>query len=243
MIPKVIHYCWFGNKPLPPLAVKCIQSWKKYLPDYEIKKWDESNFDINICAYVKEAYDEKKYAFVSDYARFWIIYNFGGIYFDTDVEVLKPMDNIIAKGPFMGCENAASMHLKIAVNPGLGFGGYKKMDFFKSILDKYQNMSFKNNNRKSPITIVEHTTDLLFKNGLKNTNQIQKVSDIYIYPNSYFAPLDYYTGKINIDTTTYTIHHFAGSWTSKKDKLFIFISRKLGFRFAKFCSSIYKVLK
>ena len=104
MIPKIIHYCWFGRNPLPELAQKCIASWKKYLPDYEIKEWNEDNFDVNIIPYTAEAYAMKKYAFVSDYARFWILYRYGGIYFDTDVEVIRPIDDIIAKGNFMGYE-------------------------------------------------------------------------------------------------------------------------------------------
>lgn len=107
MIPKIIHYCWFGRGPLPELAQKCIASWKKYLPDYEIKEWNEDNFDVNIIPYTAEAYAEKKYAFVSDYARFWVLYKYGGIYFDTDVEVIRPLDDIIAKGNFMGCETDA----------------------------------------------------------------------------------------------------------------------------------------
>lgn len=102
MIPKVIHYCWFGGNPLPKSAQKCIALWRKYLPDYEIKEWNENNFDVNIIPYTAEAYKAKKYAFVSDYARFWILYKYGGLYFDTDVEVIKNMDDIISKGPFMG---------------------------------------------------------------------------------------------------------------------------------------------
>ena len=104
MIPKIIHYCWFGGNPLPELAVKCIESWKKYCPDYEIKRWDESNFDLNCCDYVKEAYQAKKWAFVSDYVRFKVLYNEGGLYFDTDVELIKSIDDILAHGPFMGVE-------------------------------------------------------------------------------------------------------------------------------------------
>ena len=107
MIPKIIHYCWFGGNPLPKSAIKCIESWKKYLPDYEIKEWNESNFDFSKCAYAREAAEKKKWAFVSDYARFKILYQYGGLYFDTDVEVIKPLDDIIAAGPFMGAENFA----------------------------------------------------------------------------------------------------------------------------------------
>lgn len=104
MIPKIIHYCWFGGNPLPEMAVKCIESWKKYCPDYEIKRWDESNFDLNCCNYVKEACQAKKWAFVSDYVRFKVLYDEGGLYFDTDVELIKPIDDILERGPFMGVE-------------------------------------------------------------------------------------------------------------------------------------------
>ena len=104
MIPKVVHYCWFGGNQLPDDAKKCIESWRKFFPEYEIKEWNECNFDVNCCDYVKEAYAAKKWAFVSDYARFWILYHEGGLYFDTDVEVIKDMSDIIAKGAFMGCE-------------------------------------------------------------------------------------------------------------------------------------------
>ena len=107
MIPKIIHYCWFGRNPLPPLAEKCIASWREFLPDYEIKEWNEDNFDVNIIPYTADAYNAKKYAFVSDYARFWILYKYGGLYFDTDVEVIKSMDDIVERGPFMGCERYA----------------------------------------------------------------------------------------------------------------------------------------
>ena len=104
VIPKIIHYCWFGGNELSELAKKCISSWRKYCPDYEIIEWNESNFDINLCQYVREAYKEKKWAFVSDYARFWILYNFGGIYMDTDVELIKSIDDLVEYGSYMGCE-------------------------------------------------------------------------------------------------------------------------------------------
>ena len=119
MIPKVIHYCWFGRNPLPDSALKCIESWKKYLPDYEIVQWNEDNFDVNSIPYVAEAYAARKYAFVSDYARFYVLYNQGGVYFDTDVEAVAPLDDILEKGPYMGMERALSGEM--AVNPGLGF--------------------------------------------------------------------------------------------------------------------------
>ena len=119
MIPKIIHYCWFGRKALPRSAKKCIESWKKYLPDYEIKEWNEDNFDVNMIPYTQEAYSAKRYAFVSDYARFYILYHYGGIYFDTDVEVIKPIDDILEKGAFMGCETIAEEEIPLYVAPGL----------------------------------------------------------------------------------------------------------------------------
>ena len=114
MIPKIIHYCWFGGNPLPASALKCIESWRKYCPDYEIKEWNESNYDVNKIRYSSQAYQAKKYAFVSDYARFDILYQWGGLYFDTDVEVIRPIDDILAKGAFLGLETSET------VNPGLG---------------------------------------------------------------------------------------------------------------------------
>ncbi len=126
MIPKTIHYCWFGCGELPELARKCIASWRKYLPDYEIKEWNEDNFDVNIIPYTAEAYRAGKYAFVSDYARFWVLYHYGGLYFDTDVEVIRPMDDIIERGNFMGFETdphgTEGDASEASVNPGLGLG-------------------------------------------------------------------------------------------------------------------------
>lgn len=176
MIPKVIHYCWFGRNPLPPLAIKCIESWRKYLPDYEIKEWNEDNFDVNIIKYTKEAYKAKKYAFVSDYARFWILYNYGGLYFDTDVEILKPMNEIIVRGSFMGCENKANdmsttsikSGLELGVNPGLGLGVTPGHGLYKEILDIYANLHFiKDDGSLNMRTVVDYTTELLCEQGIK----------------------------------------------------------------------------
>ena len=142
MIPKIIHYCWFGRNPLPESAVKCIDSWKKFFPDYEIKEWNEDNFDVNIIPYTKEAYEAKKYAFVSDYARMWILYHHGGLYFDTDVEVIKSMDDIVARGPFMGIEVEATSGTAPLVAPGLGLGVAPSLGLYKDFLDYYAPLHF-----------------------------------------------------------------------------------------------------
>lgn len=211
MIPKVIHYCWFGHNPLPPLAIKCIESWKKYLPDYEIKEWNEDNFDVNIIPYTAEAYQAKKYAFVSDYARFWILYNYGGLYFDTDVEVIRPMDDIIECGPFMGCEMDAQPGMKtISVAPGLGLGVAPGLGLYKKILDYYCPLHFDPMN--ITITIVGHTTQVLRDMGLQDEKGIQQVAGVWIYPSEYFNPTNIVTRRLYISENTRTIHHYAASW-------------------------------
>lgn len=213
MIPKIIHYCWFGRGKQPQLAEKCILSWRKYLPDYEIKEWNEDNFDVNIIPYTKEAYQCKKYAFVSDYARFWILYHYGGIYFDTDVEVIKPMEDIIAKGGFMGFENNGATTTGVA--PGLGLGVNPGHGLYKEIMDHYEKEHFVNTDGSLNFeTVVERVTDILLNHGLKRQNVLQIVDGVRIYPYDYFCPVQITDGKIRITENTYTIHHYAASWTS-----------------------------
>lgn len=215
MIPKIIHYCWFGKKPLPPLAVKCLESWKKYFPDYEIKRWDEDNFDVNIIPYTKEAYDASKYAFVSDYARFWILYRYGGLYFDTDVEVIKPMDDIIAHGSFMGCETMPDKLTTISVAPGLGLGAIPELNLYKEILDVYNKLHFIGKDGSyNQKTVVSYTTEILFNHGLKNSKDIQKCADVWVYPIDYFCPISVKDGKLRITDNTRSIHHYSQSWQS-----------------------------
>lgn len=207
MIPKVIHYCWFGGNPLPELAVKCINSWKRYFPDFEIKEWNESNFDLDCCDYVREAYQAKRWAFVSDYARFWILYNHGGLYFDTDVEVIRSFDDILDQGPFMGCESVGQCA------PGLGLGTPAGLAIYKEILDFYEGRHFlKADGELDVTTVVEYTSDILMRHGWILKNEIQNVEGIHIYPSSYFCPMDYDTGKINLAENTHSIHHYTASW-------------------------------
>lgn len=211
MIPKIIHYCWFGRNPLPKMAQKCIASWRKFFPDYEIREWNEDNFDVNLIPYTQQAYEEKKYAFVSDFARFWILYHCGGVYFDTDVEVIKPMDNIIERGPFMGCENIDEK--KIDVAPGLGLGVTIRHEIYKELLDYYANLSFRKEDGTLNVkTIVPITTEVLMRHGLIITNKIQKVMGIWIYPKDYFNPLDSLTGRLKTTANTCSIHWYMNSW-------------------------------
>lgn len=236
MIPKVIHYCWFGRNPLPPLAVKCIESWKKYLPDYEIKEWNEDNFNVDMIPYTSEAYKAKKYAFVSDYARFWILYNYGGLYFDTDVEVLKPLDKIISKGNFMGCEREFDKKLAkqyqqdkngataLGVAPGLGLGINPGLGLLKELLEEYAMLHFINpDGTYNQKTIVAYTSELLCRHGLQYTDKIQQIADVWIYPKEYFCPIDYQTGIDKRTNNTYSIHHYMASWMTPSQKMYKYI--------------------
>lgn len=214
MIPKTIHYCWFGRNPLPDSAQKCIASWRKFFPDYEIIEWNEDNFDVNSIPYTAEAYATGKYAFVSDYARFKILYDNGGLYFDTDVEIIKTMDDIIANGSFMGFEiNPDGNNFCGAVNPGLGLGVCKNDILYKKILDSYRNIKFINPDGKYNLTtIVHYTTEILRLEGLSADKKIQKINGITIYPVDYFNPLNDNTGRLCITGNTRSIHWYRKTW-------------------------------
>lgn len=245
MIPKIIHYCWFGKNKLPNKAKKCIASWKKYLPDYKIKEWNENNFDIKCCTYVQEAYEAGKWAFVSDYARFWILYHEGGLYFDTDVEIIKSIDDIISKGSFMGCEpnlmknnldnrgtgedmqTIVNYSLNLGVNPGLGLGVTSGLGLYKEILNYYESIHFLYENDIVE-TVVDYTTSILKKHGWKGNGEIEKIAGIYIYPPDFFCPMDYLTGKLNITEHTCSIHWYMASWQSTYSKLKTKVQHLLG---------------
>ncbi|MFR3139837.1 MAG: glycosyltransferase family 32 protein [Lacrimispora saccharolytica] len=227
-IPKIIHYCWFGRNQLPEDAVKCINSWKKFFPGYEIREWNEDNFDINICAYVKEAYDNKRWAFVSDYARFWILYNYGGLYFDTDVEAIKSFDDILRDGPYMGCEPAKGKDLTLAngvvVNPGLGMGAYPGMTIYKDVLDYYNKKHF---DADDLVTVCRHTTTILVQHGFKGINGVEYIDNVKIYPIEYFCPMNYFTGELSIGDNTHSIHHYSETWHTEREMKFRKIKDKL----------------
>ena len=230
MIPKIIHYCWFGGKPLPKSAEKCIASWKKYLPDYEIKRWDESNFDVNAIPYTREAYAACKFAFVRDYARFWILYHYGGVYFDTDVEVIRPIDDIINRGGFLGVES--NRNGIYTVNPGLGFAATQSTAVIGEMVNLYSTFHFTNTDGASDLkNIVEITTDYLSSKGLQNTDEIQDCCGFTIYPKDYFCPIDYDTRELKITENTRTIHHYAESWVPRSTRFKNALSRLFGKRF------------
>lgn len=207
MIPKVIHYCWFGRNPLPKSARKCIASWRRFFPDYEIREWNEDNFDVTMNRYIREAYEMRKFAFVSDFARFYILFHYGGLYFDTDVKVIRRMDDIVERGAFMGMEQL------FGVAPGLGLGAEAGLPLYEEILDYYSAMRFLGDDGKPlPGTVVKHTTDVLLRHGLELKAEVQQVADVWIYPAEYFDPLDDATGRLTITKNTRSIHLYSKTW-------------------------------
>lgn len=210
MIPKVIHYCWFGRNPLPELAKKCIASWKKYLPDYEIKEWNEDNFDLDLYPYVREAYDNRKFAFVTDVVRLYALYNEGGIYMDTDVEVLKSLDPFLQHTAFSGFEDEKNIPTGIMASEKGG-------KWAKDNLEYYNDRHFKKENGEIDLTTnVTTITNYMLPLGLKQDNTYQDFSNlITFYPKDYFCPIDSSSLQLNITENTHTIHHFAGSWVKR----------------------------
>lgn len=223
MIPKIIHYCWFGGNSIPEKDKKCIESWKKFCPDYEIIEWNENNFDINCCQYVKEAYEAKKWAFVSDYARIYALYLIGGIYLDTDVELLSNFDKFLSLNAFTGFENIQYPFTAVV-------GSEKNGKFVEDILLSYKNRKFiKENGEFDTTTNTETVTNLLVDNfNIKKDNTFQCIKDyLTIYPNDYFCPKNYYDGKVYLTKNSIAIHWYNGSWQSDEQKEWHNASTKL----------------
>lgn len=205
MIPKIIHYCWFGKNPIPALLEKCIMSWQHLCPDYTIIEWNETNYDITKIPYIAEAYQQGKWAFVSDYVRLDVVYQYGGIYLDIDVELLRPLDSLLEQTCFFGCEIAND------VATGLCFGAVKKHWFIKENMSVYESHTFGELSK----TCVEITTDLLLAHGLTQEKGVRCVKGMTIYPPDYFNPIHFWTNQLILTEQTYSIHHAAGSWVEK----------------------------
>ncbi len=224
MIPKTIHYIWFGGNPLPEDAKKCIESWKKYCPDYEIIEWNESNFDVEQNDYIKEAYAAKKWAFVSDYARLKVLVEYGGIYMDTDVEVLKPLDGFLSERAFSGFEDVDAIPTGIMACE-------KGFELFAGLLKDYDTRHFLLPDGSYDITTnVVTITDYCLKHGLVLNNEKQTVDGFTLYPKDWFCPKSHLTGKIECTENSHTIHHFAGSWHSPWVKFKTKIKKLIGYR-------------
>lgn len=222
-IPKVIHYCWFGRGELPKLAKKCIKSWKKYCPDYEIVCHNEDNFDVAQNRYAKEAYDAGKWAFVSDYVRLQVLYDEGGIYLDTDVELIKPLDALIQEHGFMGFDDNG------VIATGLGFACEKENALVGALLCDYDDIPFDLPDGSYDTTpCPDRNRETFQKLGMDFGNQDQIFMGIRMLPEDYLCPMKYYTGKKVFTENTHSIHHFCASWITPTAKRTLFVKRLTG---------------
>ena len=228
-IPKKIHYCWFGRGVKSELIIKCMASWRKYMPDYEIIEWNEDNFSFDN-EYAREAYESKKYAFVSDYVRLKVIYEQGGIYLDTDVELIRNLEPLLQVGGFMGFERVNT------VATGLGFAAPPKSPIVASLLSVYDNLHFIVNGKMDQTACPIRNTTVLLVNGLVANNTKQQIGDIIIYPRDYFCPLDYDSGRLKITSNTYTIHHYGYSWADKNARDILLLKRRIFKVCPRFCA-------
>ena len=215
MIPKTIHYCWFGGKDKPKLFKKCYKSWKKYCPDYEIIEWNEDNFDLNCCDYVREAYEAKKWAFVSDYVRIWALHNYGGVYLDTDVELTNNLDDFLTNSAFTGFDAPELPFTAV-------FGCEKEHRITGRILESYSDRKFKiGENVYDLQTNTESVTKLFIKEyAVKLNNETQSFEDgLTIYSNDYFCPKNFTDGSLNVTVNTCAIHWFSSSWHTREERI------------------------
>lgn len=224
MIPKKIHYCWFGRGEKPKLAKKCIASWQKYCPEYEIIEWNEDNFDVNMNEYTKMCYEQKKYAFLSDYVRLLVVYQNGGLYFDTDVELVRNPDFLLNEEAFFGFETEGEKTKKEIINTGLAFGSVASGLALKAMLDEYNILL---DGKSGTIGCPILNTKAMIKLGLQPGGELQKLSHATIYPKEYFNPYENITGTLNKTKNTVSIHWFAGSWLTPKQRIRSIIMKPL----------------
>lgn len=236
---KYIHYCWFGGKPLSKLTKKCIKSWKKYLPDYEIIEWNESNVDINECPFIKEAYENKKWAFVADYARTKAIYEMGGIYFDTDMLITKDISFLLDKETFLGVEDS------MMVNAAVWGTNKPKTLLSKKVLEFYRSQRHFDINNIYKISIPRIITKILNEYGLDPSLKEPQVlnKNIYIYPRPYFYPLSFNFKNNKFNENTCMIHYFDATWIPKNEQIEMKMIRKIGEKPTRFILNTYRFTK
>ena len=223
MIPKRIHYCWFGRGPMSGLALKCIESWHKYMPDWEYKLWNEDNFDIQSVPYVKEAYESRKFAFVTDYVRLWALYTEGGVYMDTDVEILKPLDDLMNLTAFTGYEGSKYQPPVTGLMASAAHG-----EWVKEQLDSYMGVHFiKEDGSLDLTTNTVRISRIMKDNGFVQDGKYHVYKDLHVFPTDYFCPRQT-TGEFLKTDNTYCDHHFMGTWNdnNKSGKAFRWFNPK-----------------
>lgn len=230
MIPKIIHLCWLSGDPYPAKIARCLDSWKTHLPDYEIRLWDTQSFDLEKSKWVKQAFEKKKYAFAADYIRFYALYHYGGIYLDSDVEVLKSFDDLLDLPYFVGAEKAGTIEAAI-------LGAKKGTDWIKYCLDYYQDREFVREDgtldiRKLPEIMVD---EIGKRKNIRQLNieESRKIRDlnfekeVLVMPDEYFSPKIFDSREVLITPDTYAIHHYQNSWFSPKAKIYYRTRSKL----------------
>lgn len=233
MIPKIIHYCWFGHGEKPKLAQKCIESWQRILPEYEIIEWNEDNFDLDAFPYARQAYESKKFAFVTDVVRLFALYTHGGVYMDTDVEILKPIDSLLEYDAVSGFETTN------LIPTGL-MASQKGNRIIGELLNDYKSRNFINEDGSLNLTTnVIYITETLSKYGIRLNNQFQIVAGFAFLPSDYLCPKSVKDGKIRLTENTLAIHHFAGSWHSPlRNRIRNIIVKVGGYRLKKLIRTI-----
>lgn len=223
MIPKIIHYCWFGGKPIPKLESRCMDSWKRILPDYKVMRWDETTFDVESNPFTSAAYKARKFAFVADYVRLYALKQYGGIYLDTDIEVVKPFDNLLHYEAFGGFETPQIMQTGVLAMTSENV-------IFREFFDVYQHMPYevdeKGENKTQPNSAI--LAAILSAHGLRLDNSRQTIEGMEIFPQDYFCPIDQATREQRVTANTYTIHYLSGSWFSWKLRLINNMKRAVG---------------
>ena len=220
-IPKKIHYCWFGRKSKTNLMKKCLKSWVKYCPDYEIIEWNEDNFPIEANEFTKYTYENRNYAFLSDYVRLLVVQRFGGLYLDTDVELVKNLDEFLETQGFIGFENDNYL------NTGQGFGAASNSVMISAMVMEYDLMIKSGEYKKRLIGCPILNTMAFEKMGLRKNGKQQRIEDFIVYPSSVMNPYNGVTGKLNISENTISIHWYAKSWMNKRTRLICFFSKPL----------------
>lgn len=246
MIPKVIHYCWLSNDPYPPKIAHCIKSWKKYCPDYKIINWNFERLGEKLPIWVKEAFDAKKYAFAADWVRAYVLYNYGGIYLDSDVEVLKPFDDLLHHDYFLSYEGGSIETIEAAV-----MGAKAGLPFFKNILDYYIGRSFIKSDGSydtKPLPriiteISEHRFQFISVDCPDDLDLVNDRHEVMVLPSIYFSPKSYKTGELKITSDTYSIHHYTAGWHGPKEKIYSIFSKLFGNKCARIGSRIWKFIR
>ena len=214
MIPKVIHYCWFGGGPLPNLAQQCIASWKKHCPDYEIVEWNEQNYPLDQTPdYVEEAIEAKRWAFATDYIRLDVVYRYGGIYLDTDVELLKGLDELLQHTAFFGRDRSGE------ISTGLGFGAEPGQECVRLLRDDYLGVHFRTGPMSYDLRPCPQRNKRIFDayGFPADATEMEERAGITVYPKEYFSPMDAQTQQLHLTENTCSIHHFAASWKTERE--------------------------